>query len=405
MAMMLFPVLAAQAQEQKNSEWYFGLTEGLHCGGLRFSDVDDNAYDSKKSLCSPVISVFVQGEFGGNRQFAVRPEVAYVRRGGTLKDFIVDDDVTADYKLKADFLDLRLSLIYNFGRSDSRFRPYVFVTPKVGFCTGGDVSLEAEDNGVYGGVRSDLSDANMAKTYFAVAPGVGFKWHFRTGSRAQNLCWLGLEANYEIGLSDTYGSKEKDREAVDLAGNARYKINGTRKMSGFEVKAVLGIPFSVFSKPKAAPAPVVVEEPVVVAEPEPEEEKPCYTLEEIIDMMALNKDVTGKTICAVDAINFDFGASTIKPESHSYLDKLAETLKRTNARIQVKGHTDNIGSDEFNMNLSRERAQAVVNYLLGKGVNRSKLSYDYYGASMPLTTNDTEEGRTMNRRVEFEIMK
>lgn len=403
--MMLLLAMTAQAQSLKGSDWYFGLTEGLHCGGLRFSDVDDDAYDSKKSLCSPVVSVFVQGEFGGNRQFAVRPEVAYVRRGGTLKDFIVDDDVTADYKLRADYLDLRLSLMYNFGSRDSKFRPYVFVTPMVGICAGGNVSLETEEDGVYGGVRSDLSDANMSKTYFAVAPGVGFKWHFRTGSQAQNLCWLGLEASYEIGLSDTYGSKEKDREAVDLVGNTRYNIDGTRKMSGFEIKAVLGIPFSIFSKPKAAPAPVV-EAPVVrEPEPEPEPEKPCYTLEEIIDMMAMNKDVTGKTICAVDAINFDFGASIIKPESYSYLNRLAETLIRANARVQVKGHTDNVGSDEVNMNLSRERAQAVVNYLLDRGVSRSKLSYDYYGASMPLTTNDTEEGRTMNRRVEFEIMK
>ena len=96
---------------------------------------------------------------------------------------------------------------------------------------------------------------------------------------------------------------------------------------------------------------------------------------------------------------------SIKAESFAYLDKLAETLKRINTRIKVKGHTDNIGTDEVNMNLSKERAQAVMNYLLGKGVSRSKLSYDYYGSSLPLTTNETEEGRAMNRRVEIEILK
>ena len=78
---------------------------------------------------------------------------------------------------------------------------------------------------------------------------------------------------------------------------------------------------------------------------------------------------------------------------------------RTHARIEVKGHTDNVGTEEFNMKLSHKRAQAVVDYLIGRGVDKDKLSYSYYGMSKPLTTNDTEEGRTMNRRVEFEILK
>ncbi len=57
------------------------------------------------------------------------------------------------------------------------------------------------------------------------------------------------------------------------------------------------------------------------------------------------------------------------------------------------------------MKLSKERAKAVVEYLVKKGVSRAKLSYGYYGMSRPLTSNDTEEGRTMNRRVEFEILR
>ena len=56
------------------------------------------------------------------------------------------------------------------------------------------------------------------------------------------------------------------------------------------------------------------------------------------------------------------------------------------------------------MNLSRERAEAVVEYLVKKGVSRNKLTYSYYGKTKPLTSNDTEEGRAMNRRVEFTIL-
>ena len=205
----------------------------------------------------------------------------------------------------------------------------------------------------------------------------------------------------------------KDGEAVvnpDLVeigwSKPGYELEGTRKFSGIEIKATLGVPFSVFKK-KAAPAPTrVAVTPAPQPKPEPVvKEKPCYTLEEINDMMLRGEPVEGKTICAIDAINFDFGKSTIKRESHDYLNNLANTLIRTNAKIEVKGHTDNVGTEEFNMKLSKDRAKAVMDYLISRGVNKSKLTYSYYGMSRPLTTNDTEEGRTMNRRVEFEILK
>jgi len=404
-AVALGAVHALYAQNESNNwktKWYLGITEGFHVNNMSFSDLKSNAYDEKKGKWSPVISVLVQAEFGNKQQFAVRPELGYLTRGGKLKDFILDNDVLADYRLKARYIDVRMPLIYNFGNAYSKCRPYVFVTPILGFAESGNVSLEATDEeGAYAGVRSDLSDANISKTYFAVAPGVGLKWQFHTGRQGQHLCWFGLEASYELGLTDTYGKKEKDRDANDLLGNRRYMIRGSRKFSGLEFKAALGIPFSVFSKAKTVERPQVYVPKQVVEK----KEKPCYTLEEIIDMMAKNYNVKGKTICAIDAINFDFGKSTIKPESYEYLNKLAKTIIRTNARIMVKGHTDNIGSNEFNMNLSKERAQAVVKYLVNKGVKINKLSYEYYGASAPLTSNNTEEGRTMNRRVEFEILK
>lgn len=178
-------------------------------------------------------------------------------------------------------------------------------------------------------------------------------------------------------------------------------------MGGFEVRMNIGIPLSVFKK-KAIPAPApVVEEPaptpVVVIE---KKEKPCYSLEEITTMMAKGESVEGKTICAInDAINFDYGKSEIKSESYDYLNGLAETLIRTNAKIKVKGHTDNRGTADFNMKLSNDRAKAVVDYLIKRGVSPSKLTYEGYGMSLPLTDNDTEEGRSLNRRVEFEILK
>jgi OOP family OmpA-OmpF porin len=73
-------------------------------------------------------------------------------------------------------------------------------------------------------------------------------------------------------------------------------------------------------------------------------------------------------------------------------------------RVRINGHTDAVGSNDFNMELSRKRAQAVMKYLVNKGVDSKKLSCAWYGYSRPIAPNDTEAGRKQNRRVEFEIL-
>ena len=83
---------------------------------------------------------------------------------------------------------------------------------------------------------------------------------------------------------------------------------------------------------------------------------------------------------------------------------MAEILLRTGAVVEIKGHTDNTGSDEYNMKVSRDRALAVVKYLQQKGVKKENLLHSYYGMTRPIDTNDTEEGRKTNRRVEIEFL-
>lgn len=397
------------AQEETGSKWYWGVAGGVHSSRMSFSDIDKEYFPTNKNRYSGVASLFLQGEFGRQKQFGIRPQVSILNRGGKLTEIYnsgygtTTEDI--NYTLKANYLDVRVPLIYNFGKASSSVRPYVFVAPVVGFVIGGNIKLQEDfTDQSYLGYDLDVSDANMASTYVAGQAGVGLKFALPVGDRR---CYLGIEASYELGLTDTYGSKEKDGEAYDVAQlfTSNYQINGTRKLSGFEVQAVLSIPFGKEKKKTVQPAaPVVTEyvEPQIVEEVV--EEKPCYTLEEIITLMAKNESVEGKTICAVDAIHFDTAKSEIKPESFDYLDKLAKTLIRMDKCIEVKGHTDNVGADDFNMNLSKERAKAVVEYLVKKGMNRKKLSSSYYGKTRPLTSNDTEEGRAMNRRVEFTIL-
>jgi len=73
-------------------------------------------------------------------------------------------------------------------------------------------------------------------------------------------------------------------------------------------------------------------------------------------------------------------------------------------RIEISGHTDNVGSASYNQKLSESRAKAVVDYLLKKGVDASRLEYKGYGFEQPVASNKTEEGRQQNRRTEFKIL-
>jgi OOP family OmpA-OmpF porin len=79
-------------------------------------------------------------------------------------------------------------------------------------------------------------------------------------------------------------------------------------------------------------------------------------------------------------------------------------LKHTDYKWEIGGYTDGIGSVNYNKKLSQRRAQAVVDYLVSKGVNRTTLKVVGYGKANPIATNDTPEGRSMNRRVEIKVL-
>jgi OmpA-OmpF porin, OOP family len=105
-------------------------------------------------------------------------------------------------------------------------------------------------------------------------------------------------------------------------------------------------------------------------------------------------------------IYFDFDRTTLKPESFTELNKVVEFLQQ-NPRLEVEiaGHTDSKGSDTYNSNLSQGRSQSVVDYIISQGIDASRLTAHGYGEAKPIDTNDTEEGRANNRRVEFTVLK
>jgi OOP family OmpA-OmpF porin len=101
-------------------------------------------------------------------------------------------------------------------------------------------------------------------------------------------------------------------------------------------------------------------------------------------------------------VNFDFDKADIRPDAQVTLDSAAEVLNENpSARVEVAGHTDSVGTDEYNQDLSERRARAVVDYLAGKGVSADRLSPAGYGESRPVADNGTADGRAQNRRVEL----
>ncbi|MHC1707181.1 MAG: OmpA family protein [Bacteroidales bacterium] len=110
-------------------------------------------------------------------------------------------------------------------------------------------------------------------------------------------------------------------------------------------------------------------------------------------------------IVRLNNIFFTFGKATLIQESFTELDRVVEFLKTNpTVKIEISGHTDNIGSEADNLNLSSERAKSVLEYLTGNGIPESALTSKGFGEQKPVADNLTEEGRQLNRRVEFAIL-
>jgi outer membrane protein OmpA-like peptidoglycan-associated protein len=126
---------------------------------------------------------------------------------------------------------------------------------------------------------------------------------------------------------------------------------------------------------------------------------------EIINDIRLKRVEVGTTI-VLRNIFFDTGSASLRPESYAELGVLYKLLEdNPRIKIEISGHTDNVGSAALNQRLSQDRAKAVVDFLTGRGIATERLTFKGYGFSRPVATNDTPEGRQLNRRTEFEIIE
>jgi OOP family OmpA-OmpF porin len=134
-------------------------------------------------------------------------------------------------------------------------------------------------------------------------------------------------------------------------------------------------------------------------------------IEDIIDAK-LDKVNAKQTVAASAAelaligINFDTNSSLIKSDEKAVLAQVAATLvANPSVKVEVQGYTDNVGGEKGNKALSEKRASAVAKYLVAKGVDASRLTTAGFGSSKPATDNKSADGRALNRRVEFKIVK
>jgi outer membrane protein OmpA-like peptidoglycan-associated protein len=133
-----------------------------------------------------------------------------------------------------------------------------------------------------------------------------------------------------------------------------------------------------------------------------QEVKPTEEIKEEKIGVPLNPE---KSTFKLDKVYFDLGESNVLPESFEQLDNLATYLKENpSLKIQIEGHTDNQGDSKANKKLSLERAYNVREYLVSKGIAGIRIKFVGLGDTQPVATNDSEENRKLNRRVEYKII-
>jgi OOP family OmpA-OmpF porin len=172
---------------------------------------------------------------------------------------------------------------------------------------------------------------------------------------------------------NTPAGRKVNADGCELDTDGDGIVDGDDKCPTVYAKTADGCPLPVAAKPEPAPIAALAPEPA----PAPKK-------------------------LVLEGVNFDYDKATLRQEDLAIIDRDAAGLEKWgNVNIEVAGHTDSRGSDAYNMELSRQRAEAVRNYLISKGIAADRLTAKGYGESQPVADNDTDEGRFKNRRVEL----
>ena len=118
------------------------------------------------------------------------------------------------------------------------------------------------------------------------------------------------------------------------------------------------------------------------------------------NVVSMEQDLT------LDGVQFEFDSSKLTSDAKVVLQEVIEAMKKhPNVRLEIQGHTDNVGDPSYNITLSQERAQAVKDHMVENGISATRLTTNGFGENKPIASNATAEGRALNRRIEFVIVK
>jgi OOP family OmpA-OmpF porin len=242
--------------------------------------------------------------------------------------------------------------------------------------------------GGLGGVRFDTRNVTVN--------GVDFGNDYIAKLGYQAGAGMGVDLTPQLTLSADYRYLQSNRGSFAFGPeglvDARYRTQ----------TALLGLRYSFAKPPVAAPPPVqqaaVPPPPPPPLPPPPPPCKPPAGFK-----VDANCHVIAQTV-VVRAVDFEFNSVQLTVPAQQTLDEVAGALlAQPELFVEISGHTDSIGSAAYNLKLSQRRAEAVKDYLVGKGLKSNSLTVRGYGKSSPIASNATEQGRAENRRVEFVV--
>ncbi len=367
---LLAAAISLSAQQERDTEWFIGAGGGVNVG---FNGKNHDNPDRSMSFegAGPAIDVYVGKYF---------KEWIGFRAGW--QGLSISDQKTEYGKSK-----------FNYGHADLLFRPVSFFVP---YIHAGYAHIDKGSLGLGAGVMFPI---HLGKVV-AIVP--DFKYTGMSGKVFEgSTSKLNHNVSATLGLAFRFGGKKKaagegdgnNLAAPDTTSQAPAPVVDTVKVIVRDtVIQVVEVKDTVIQ---------VVKDTVIV------ELKPVISDEELENKLNENEGgIEIKEIIPNSTELFETGSSKLSGESKETLDAYAEYLEaHPNLKIHIEGHTDNVGKDSFNKWLSLKRADAVKAYLSSKGISKDRIKTIGYGSSRPVASNDTEEGRSQNRRTEILLSK
>ncbi len=383
---LLIGISSVQAEDLKGT-LFLGPKVGIIGPWYQYSY---EGYDNYSQDITTKFLVGLSGEYFLTNYISFKPDLMYIGRGNEISE------EHFKYESEVNYFEFDMPFAFSLWLK-SNYNPYLLVGPYLGVATDGYFSID--DGLIY---KTDVSDANVSPIDLGVRLGVGVRKKINLFG-VKTL--LGLELAYSTGLINTFSDDELDAHSYGL-NQSIYKIHGTRQNRGIELS--MSLLLSTWS-PNKKDIEEIDDQPIgkklntsVGKSKIPE--KYCYTIDEIMSYNEKGWDVVNRKICMYN-IYFEHNKAVLKEDSKSHIDKVVKLMNMMrNIDVVIHGHTDSDGDEKYNLDLSERRSKAVYNYMVSRGIDKSRLDYQGHGEEQPIEKNNSKANKAKNRRVEFEIL-